>query len=108
MSKKSKPNKKNFRKLLAKRIDLVRADLDVGYFLLQKHFPPEAVQRVTHHHKPLMALPLHLIVSKKVSRGQYWIEAFNKGLKQLKSSGQYELYFQESRAGKYTQMKGLV
>lgn len=91
----------NFQKLLAKRIELFTSDLDVGYSILNRHFKPEEIQRITHHPKPHYVQYMHLLLSKKNKRNKILLKRFNKGLKSLKASGEYDLYFKESRSGKY-------
>jgi len=91
----------NFKKLMASRIDLVVATIDVGYELLYKHFTPAQAALVTNHSKVTRETGYHLIVSKKSSNAQAIIDRFNKGLKELKASGRYEKMVTASQAGKY-------
>ena len=91
----------NFKKLLTKRIELFTSDLDVGYRILNLHFKPEEIQRITHHPKSHYTQSMHLLLSKKVNHNQILMKNFNKGLIRLKASGKYDLYFKESRKGMY-------
>jgi polar amino acid transport system substrate-binding protein len=91
----------NFKKMLVKRIKIYPENLDVGYDILNNHFPPETVQKFTHHSKPFRILTYHIILSKKIKRSKVMIDLFNKGLKRLKNSGKYDQYFAASRRGEY-------
>jgi len=91
----------NFKKLMANRLDLVVATIDVGYELLYKHFPPAQVALITNHPKVTRETGYHLIVSKKAPNAQAVIDRFNKGLKELKASGQYEKMMSASQMGGY-------
>ena len=57
----------NFRKLLIGRIDLVVANKDVGYYLMNQMFNAKQLSKITHHHKPLETSTYHLIIGKKKS-----------------------------------------
>ena len=93
----------SFKKLLKKRIDIFACNLDVGYSLLHKLYPPETVSLFTNHPKAVKEAPLVLLLSKKVEKNKRLIKQFNEGLKKLKSSGQYDEYFDASRRGEYKQ-----
>jgi polar amino acid transport system substrate-binding protein len=49
---------------------------------------------VTTHPKRLREDPLHLLLSKSNPKNQKLMELFNKGLKKLKESGDYDRYMQ--------------
>lgn len=92
----------NFKKLLNKRIDVFIATADVGYYLLNLNYSPEVIETITYHPKILDKEALHLILSKKnLQRSQEIVKIFNKGIKRLRESGQYDKFFEESRQGKY-------
>lgn len=90
--------------LLKKRLHIFPMEMDVGYYLIQSNIPPNDVQLITHHHKPIQQTPICLVISKKieVKRSQWLLELFNRGLKRLKDTGKYEQYLLESRRGEYT------
>jgi polar amino acid transport system substrate-binding protein len=90
-----------FKKLLTGRIDLFPQLIDVGDYQLQEFFNPQTVQLFTHHPTPFGKHTDRLLMSKKNERSKDLIEAFNRGLKKLKESGQYDQYFEESRRGDY-------
>jgi len=91
----------NFKKLLKGRIDIFPIDPDVGYAMIAKLFTKEEAELFTYHPKPVMAVPLHLILSKKVEKNKELIVLFNKGLKHLREKGTFDQYVAESRKGEY-------
>ncbi len=91
----------NFKKLSAGRIDIFPQSIDVGYFQLRSLFDQKTVALFTHHNTPLGKHAEHLLLSRKHDRNKQMIEIFNNGLKKLKESGKYDLYFEESRRGEY-------
>ncbi len=95
----------NFYKLLSGRIKLFPQNLDVGFNMLRKMFPPEKVSLFTYHRKPLHTSHLHLILSKKVERNKRMLQLFNRGLKRLTESGEVKQYKEESLRGGYIKLK---
>lgn len=91
----------NFRKLLSGRIKVFPLDLDVGYSMIQKNFPPDKIKLFTHHPKVLRKDPGYLILSKKVLKNKRMLKLFNQGLKRLRESGKIDQYLMESRRGDY-------
>jgi len=91
----------NFRKLLAKRIDLLVTDVDAGYDVLNKQFTPEERNLITYHHKPVLSKAMYLLLSRKIQTNDIMIRRFNRGLKRLKGSGKYDQYFLSSQRGEY-------
>lgn len=92
----------NFKKLLAGRVQLVIDDEAAGLYKLQSHFTPDQVSRVSY--TQVNNLPgdcLHLLISKKSRKAAYFKDAFNKGLKRLRNSGEYDRFLAESKEGKY-------
>lgn len=86
----------NLRKLLSGRIDIFPCPKMVAYYIMHARIDPEKAQFITYHPKPLLRGPVHLLISKKVPGAQRIIAQFNKGLRQLKESGQYERFILES------------
>jgi polar amino acid transport system substrate-binding protein len=91
-------DEQNFQKLVLGRVQIFPCDIEVGYAVIRKLFPPDQAELFTHHTKPLKAAPHHLLLSKKNERNKQMIELFNKGLQKLKDSGRYEQYLVEMRA----------
>jgi polar amino acid transport system substrate-binding protein len=75
----------NFKKLLMGRVDLVVANKDVGYYLMNEMFNADQLSKITHHRKPLETATYHLIIGKKTPRSQELINTFNLGLAQVRS-----------------------
>ncbi len=84
----------NFRKLIKGKIDLFLQDRLVGYSMLREEFADFA-QQVTHHPRPVVTHFGHLLLSKKLPENQQRLQLFNKGLRQLRQSGQIDQFFQE-------------
>ncbi|MEA1966829.1 MAG: transporter substrate-binding domain-containing protein [Thermodesulfobacteriota bacterium] len=87
--------------LIHGNVEVLPLNREVGYFLLQKYFSKDEADSVTHHAKALRISHYALIFSKKIKTNRTNLKLFNQGLQKLKKSGKYELYYQESRAGKY-------
>lgn len=91
----------NLQKLVAGRIDIFPCSIAVGYYLLRTKFTPGTADMVKYHPKPLIDSPLYLLISKRTDNAKELITRFNRGLKLLRESGQYEQYEVESLKGKY-------
>ena len=90
----------NILKLLEERIDVSIFNTEVGYYLLRK-YAPQDFGTMTHHPRPLVATYGHLIFTKKRKDNKRLVDLFNKGLKKLKKSGEYDRIFEASRRGEY-------
>ncbi len=91
----------NFKKLLAGRIDILPNDLENGFDIISSSFNAADAKQFTYHPKELRSADLHMLFSKKFAGNDKLVKEFNKALKQLKSSGKFDQYYKESRAGKY-------
>lgn len=91
----------NFEKLLLGRLDIVITDVEAGYDALREHFSPTEQQRLTYHPTPILAKPMHVLLSRKVPENAQNIAKLNIGLAALRASGAYEAYFKRARAGAY-------
>ncbi|WP_281557158.1 transporter substrate-binding domain-containing protein [Thalassomonas sp. RHCl1] len=91
----------NFRKLLGGRIKIFPISRKVGYTLLADLFNAEETDLVTHHPKVLVSNITRLLIPKKNPKSQYFVDMFNKGLKMLKASGEYEQHFTEAKSDDY-------
>ena len=82
----------NLKKLLLGRIDLYPLEMVVGYTTMQKITTPANMRLITNHKKPIIKSDYHLILSKKIPQPRLnnLLKDFNKGLKLLKKSGQYD------------------
>ncbi len=97
----------NFKKLLLGRIDLYPSELVVGYTTMQKITTPANMRLITNHKKPIIESNYYLILSKKIPKPRLnkLLKDFNKGLKLLKGSGQYEKMEEAIIDGYYTSGK---
>ncbi len=95
-----------FQRLLSGEIDIFPIDPEKGYSFLRNDFQPLDRYRVTYH--PNFIPPsssLHLLISKHAIDAKRYIDLFNKGLKNLKSTGKIKKYSMESRMGLYKKIK---
>lgn len=88
----------NYKKLAAGRLDIVLEDTEVGHETINKL---GMTDQLTAHPKTLKSREYSVIISKKAPNAKQLIEAFNKGLKKLKSDGRYQQYLEASRRGEY-------
>lgn len=94
-------DEQNFKKLIAGRLDLFAVNLESGLTLVSDKFSSTEAESVTYHKFPLDEGPLVLMFSKKDEKNKRLVDLFNKGLKKLRATGKYDLYYEESRQGKY-------
>ncbi|POA99306.1 hypothetical protein C2134_07695 [Chromobacterium sinusclupearum] len=87
----------NLRKLIAGRIDLFPIDQEVGKYLIAHHFSPAQGAVLEAQNKTFWAAPLHVVIWRKHARGPELVERFNRGLKALQDSGDFERLLQETR-----------
>ncbi|MCP3925907.1 MAG: ABC transporter substrate-binding protein [Desulfobacterales bacterium] len=91
----------NFKKLLLGRIQIFPCDMNVGYAILNIHFKPEEIQKITHHPKHYSSTTYHLILTKKNKINELLIQKFNKGLSRLRETGQFDQFVEASLRGEY-------
>ena len=91
----------NYKKLLAGRIEIFPNDPLVGYAQINSLFSPEKAKLFTHHPKVFEPSTLHLIISKKSDKAEFYLKAFNLGLKKLKDSGRIAEMYKDLNTGKY-------
>lgn len=85
----------SLRKLALGRIDVFPCVDKVGYYLLSTRLGHDMRERITHHPKALFTDSLYLLVSRKNPNGKQLVDRFNRGLKRLRESGEYETIMQE-------------
>lgn len=88
----------NFRKLLKGRIDIFASAKQVAYPLLNEKFTEEERKRLTYHPTPVHSGELYLLFSKSKPESKQTLDLFNRGLKRLKESGQYDKIIRESKS----------
>ncbi len=91
----------SFRLLLRGGIHAFACNSITGKAILKKNFTEEQVALVVIHPKPLDIKLNRLLFSKVLPNSELLLEKFNAGLMELRRSGKYDLYFQESIEGKY-------
>ena len=69
--------------------DLFPADKYVGLSIIAQNFNKKDGGKFTFHKTPINSDPLHLLIRKKPEYLKY-ITAFNKGLKAIKESGEFQ------------------
>ncbi|MDW5416349.1 ABC transporter substrate-binding protein [Iodobacter sp. CM08] len=87
----------NIRKLIAKRIDLFTADKTLGQYLISKTLQPKDAEKITFFPKNFAEEPVYLLISKRIKNGAEIADKFNKGLKKMKQSGEYQRIMQEEK-----------
>ncbi|MFE8070905.1 transporter substrate-binding domain-containing protein [Marinobacteraceae bacterium S3BR75-40.1] len=85
----------NIRKLIAGRLDLTLEDELVARSLIAKE-APELLDKIAFTNNPLSAQTLHVTSGLKNPRHKMIIEAFNKGLKEIKANGTFERILEEN------------
>lgn len=88
----------NLRKLLAGRIDLFPIDMEVGQYLIARNFQPRLAQQLEPQNKSFWVAPLHVVIWRKHRQGPELVERFNRGLKALQDSGEFDRIVAETRA----------
>ncbi|MCG8612636.1 MAG: transporter substrate-binding domain-containing protein [Pseudomonadales bacterium] len=78
----------NMRKLVQGEIDLFPLDNFVGRHLLETLYPRDILE-ITYDENPLLMEPLHLIISQQHPKRTQIMNAFNRGMKALKRSGEH-------------------
>ncbi|MBF0264167.1 MAG: transporter substrate-binding domain-containing protein [Gammaproteobacteria bacterium] len=87
--KETKNDLQNIKKLVKNRIDLAVIDKYAALDLIKQHKIKKA-DKLSFIEAPLENKPLYLCVSKKIKDSSVILEAFQKGLDQLKESGEVE------------------
>ena len=80
--------------VMAGRVDMAPRDVGGVHYMLSE-YPAEEAYLVDFVDKPLSERPLHLMVSRKLAKHREIIEAFNKGLAELKRDGTYDRIFKK-------------
>ncbi len=95
----------NYKKLLAKRIDIFPNDRHVGNAQIKSFLSADEAELITYHRKEFGVKTLHLIINMNNKRGKYLRDKFNVGLKKLKASGRYQQMLNDMESGKYEKKK---
>lgn len=79
-----------FDKLLRRRIKVLPMNVYTGYYTIRERFAPQQAALFTHHPRPLKTSVYHVLFSRVMPENASLVELFNKGLRQLKASGEYD------------------
>jgi len=93
--------KQNFDRLLLGRIQLFPMEVNVGYFLLRKHFSKKQKGRVTHHKKAIFDNFSYLLFPKENTKSLELRNSFDKHLKLFRDSGRYGQFMNNLLKGRY-------
>lgn len=91
----------NFKMLLHNRIELFPFELNVGNSILKDQFSESEQKQITHHPKPFLQNPSFVLFPKALETSKQLAKRFNNRLHEIKSSGEYDKYFKNLKAGFY-------
>ncbi|MGL1933672.1 MAG: hypothetical protein OCD01_01560 [Fibrobacterales bacterium] len=91
-------DKHNFTKLVQGDIDLFPCDIDAGYAIIQRFFASFTNPSFTHAPKIVTTHPHFLLISTETPHAEYFLRAFNTGLKRLAMVGRLDSYLKELRS----------
>ncbi|MGL1901032.1 MAG: hypothetical protein OCC49_02765 [Fibrobacterales bacterium] len=91
-------DKHNFTKLSQGDIDLFPCDIDAGYSIIQHFFEALPQPSFTHSPKIVTVHPHFLLISAESPHADYFLRAFNTGLKRLALVGRLDSYLKELRS----------
>lgn len=91
----------NFMVLMKGRIQVFPQDKEVGYAMVRRLFSEDERKLITHHPTPIHTKSLHLLFAKNNEKSKRYLDMFNRGLKQLKSSGELQGYLNAMSNGVY-------
>lgn len=83
-------NRQLFRMLLSGRVDFVPELETSGYDAVHEHLEPVERQQIVHLENLTHGWNYHLLISRLIDDGPYFVEAFNRGLAILKQNGEFE------------------
>lgn len=90
----------NFAKLIEKRIDVFFADELVGFTILRERFAP-AIGDMVKSSERAIAEHFGMIGFTKSTRGEKLRDVFNQGLRELKTTGEFQSMYGDLLEGKY-------
>jgi len=80
----------NFKKILARRIDVYQTSKIVGYATINRLFTSAEAKLFTNHPKPAVDNEFYILFSKNTPHSQILADKFDSGLAKLKESGMYD------------------
>jgi polar amino acid transport system substrate-binding protein len=94
----------SFRMLLANHVDLFPIDSEVGNMLLMGNFHPDQRDQMVAQTRAFWTAEVHVVIWRKLRKGDELIRRFNLGLQQLRKSGEYDRVLSETRKAIYLKM----
>lgn len=83
-------NQQLFQMLAMGRVDFVPELETSGYEAVQDHLSEDQRQQISHLETMTYPWSYHLLISRQIEDGPYFIEAFNRGLAILKENGEFD------------------
>jgi polar amino acid transport system substrate-binding protein len=80
----------NLRKLLVRRIDMLPIGSDTAEYLMDRNLTAEEHAQITCGGRAYWNAPVHVVISRKVPRGEELLQRFNRGLGVLRATGAIE------------------
>ncbi len=90
-----------YKLLLSGRIDIFPNDPIVGNAQIRNSLNADQIPLLTNHPKEFEKSTLHLIISKKSKKAEYFLDKFNSGLKKIKENGTLDKMFLDLEKGLY-------
>ncbi|OOE67126.1 substrate-binding periplasmic protein [Salinivibrio sp. IB282] len=96
------PNEvEKLRSLLTGDTDVIIGNQYVVMNTLRTVMPDDTRQHITFHPKPLRVTPLHVLLSRQHPDSARWVARLNRGINQLKNSGDYQRAWTAFRMGEF-------
>ncbi|MCK7614726.1 substrate-binding periplasmic protein [Roseibium sediminicola] len=83
-------NQQLFEMLAMGRVDFVPELETSGYEAVLEHLTPDQQKRIGHLHTMTYAWSYHLLVSRQIDDGPYFIDSFNRGLEIIRGTGDFD------------------
>ena len=83
-------NQQLFEMLARGRVDFVPELKTSGYDAVLEHLTAEQRQRIGHLETMSYPWSYHLLVSRRIDDGPYFVDAFNRGMEIIRKSGEFE------------------
>jgi polar amino acid transport system substrate-binding protein len=87
--------------LLTGQSDVIIGNQYVIHDVVRNQLRNDESRHITFNPKPLRVTPLHVLFSRQHPQSALWVSQFNRGLRQLKMSGDYQRAWSAFRMGEY-------
>lgn len=91
----------NFKKLVAKRIDIVPMEREAGHLIKHWNLTPKDAANIVAEPKPYWSTPLCIVLNKKTPHAKEIIQKFNATLSDMKRTGELSILINDSRERVY-------